>query len=115
MQKENIPLSDNYIDIRYKKLLSALKIIVGISISIMLMIDKKNDGSGYEFIIEDKTDLYKLIFLLPFLLYVVDGIYSLSGGRYARLDKQAKTVFVYSFFNLPFSKYRAGQHTSYTQ
>lgn len=106
MEKENSSKTGDNIDIRYNKVFAVLRIIVGIGIIIMLLFDKKDDGTGYELFIKDKTDIILAIFLLPFLLYLADGFYALLAGRYARLDKQAKTVYVYTFFNIPLSKYK---------
>jgi hypothetical protein len=94
MEKGNSSEKGSITNIRFNILYPVCVIIIAILLTVI-------------FIRVKEKDWYNYIPLLVFaLLFIIQAIYSLTGGKYVGLDKQNKKVIIYGLFGIAVRKYK---------
>lgn len=84
MGNENRVSPERYIDVRYNLTYSVFMLLAGIGFVIWPLLS-------------DKEGFMKYYFLLIGLIFLIHGVYAISGRKYIRYDPQGKII---SFFGL---------------
>jgi hypothetical protein len=93
MEKVNSSVQGGITNIRFNTYYSVSLIIVAVILTVLFLRVKEKDW-------------YYILFLIFAVLFIINGVYALTGSKYVGLDKQNKQVIVYGFFGIALRKYK---------